>query len=51
MSESEIIIAIRNTLCTVSVAGRENLDRLLGAIQALDRLEEMMREKNAGNQN
>lgn len=50
MSENEIIVAIRNTLCRISVSGRENLDGLLGAIQALDKLEEMTREKNAGNQ-
>lgn len=47
MSELEIIIAARNTLCNISVAGRENLDRLLGTIQALDKLEEMVRVREA----
>ena len=38
------INAIQNTLDGVQVSGRENWDRLLGCVQALDELKEFLME-------
>jgi hypothetical protein len=42
MSNAETLQRVSNTLEKVSVRGREDLDRMLGCIQALDRLKNEM---------
>ena len=46
----EMLIAVINTLNGISVQGKDNLDRLLGSIQALEKLlKEQSEEKGEEN--
>ena len=46
MNKYEYINAVRNTLNTIPVSGRENLNGLLGCLQALDKLEKLLYEED-----
>ena len=48
MNTAEKIQAVKNTLASVSVAGPENWDRMLGCWQTLTQVEKELKEYESG---